>query len=214
VSYELFLIAWVGLNLIFGTLTAYAASRWGRDPFRWLFAGAILGPFATILLLLERWRDPHTVRPVLKGPAPSGSNGGPRILVAVDGSDESKQAIEYVINNFGTGVGDVDLIAVAPIESADGLAAEEGSLKRRLLQEEVEHDLENARRILHDAGIPNEYVVRFGDPASEIIAQAQETHRDVIVLGRRGRGKAVKFLLGSVSEKVTKRAPCPVTVVG
>jgi nucleotide-binding universal stress UspA family protein len=57
-------------------------------------------------------------------------------------------------------------------------------------------------------------VVRFGEPASEILKLAGETDCDLIVLGRCGRGKAATLLLGSVSDKVAKEAPCPVTVVG
>lgn len=52
-------------------------------------------------------------------------------------------------------------------------------------------------------------VITRGDPADEIVRQAEEQHSDVIVLaaGRRRR------LLGSVVEKVVRRARCSVLIV-
>ena len=53
----------------------------------------------------------------------------------------------------------------------------------------------------------------IGDPADVIIAQAAALGADLIVMGSRGMGPIQGLLLGSVSEEVVRRAPCPVTVV-
>ena len=42
--FTVLIIAWVGVNLFFGALSALAASRWGRDPFAWLFLGSAVAP--------------------------------------------------------------------------------------------------------------------------------------------------------------------------
>jgi nucleotide-binding universal stress UspA family protein len=91
---------------------------------------------------------------------------------------------------------------------------EEGSARRKLLEEEIERQLGMACLTLRSAGITCKSIVRFGEPAREILKLADEADCDQIVMGRRGRGRAAKLLLGSVSDKVAREAPCPVTVVG
>jgi universal stress protein A len=56
-------------------------------------------------------------------------------------------------------------------------------------------------------------VVRQGPPFLEIVRYAQETNIDLIVLGTHGRGGLAHMLLGSVAEKVVRKAPCPVLTV-
>jgi nucleotide-binding universal stress UspA family protein len=52
-----------------------------------------------------------------------------------------------------------------------------------------------------------------GDPAAEIVEQAQQTKSDLIVMGTHGRTGLGRLLLGSVTEQVVRRAPCPVLTV-
>jgi nucleotide-binding universal stress UspA family protein len=53
-------------------------------------------------------------------------------------------------------------------------------------------------------------VVLGDDAAAEIIAVAGEVPCDLIVMGTHGRTGLARVLLGSVTEEVTRRAPCPV----
>jgi nucleotide-binding universal stress UspA family protein len=55
--------------------------------------------------------------------------------------------------------------------------------------------------------------VRAGAPFYEIIRYAKEKDIDLIVMGTHGRGGLVHVLLGSVTEKVVRKAPCPVLTV-
>jgi nucleotide-binding universal stress UspA family protein len=64
-----------------------------------------------------------------------------------------------------------------------------------------------------DPLIPLEYVLGEGDPATTIARVARERHCDFIVLGSHGRRGWKRWLEGSVAEKVTRLAPCPVLVV-
>jgi nucleotide-binding universal stress UspA family protein len=50
--------------------------------------------------------------------------------------------------------------------------------------------------------------LRGGDPASEIVAAADESGADCIVVGSRGLGNFGSFVLGSVSDKVNHSASC------
>lgn len=54
--------------------------------------------------------------------------------------------------------------------------------------------------------------VRFGDPAHEITAFAEESGAELIVIPSHGKGRAARILLGSVAQKVIGLAHCPVLV--
>jgi nucleotide-binding universal stress UspA family protein len=50
-------------------------------------------------------------------------------------------------------------------------------------------------------------------PFAEILRYAEEQEVDLIVMGTHGRGGVTHMLLGSIAEKVVRRAPCPVLTV-
>jgi nucleotide-binding universal stress UspA family protein len=54
---------------------------------------------------------------------------------------------------------------------------------------------------------------RRGDPAEALIAVAEEQDADLLVVGNRGISRALRFVLGSVANKVTHHAPCNVLIV-
>lgn len=60
--------------------------------------------------------------------------------------------------------------------------------------------------------IPTERYVREGHPASQIVAAAEEHDVDLIVIASHGRSGFEGFLVGSVTERVVRRASCPVFV--
>ena len=53
----------------------------------------------------------------------------------------------------------------------------------------------------------------IGVPFQEIVRQAEEHHADLIIMGTHGRTGLRHALLGSVAEKVVRKAPCPVLTV-
>ena len=55
--------------------------------------------------------------------------------------------------------------------------------------------------------------VRFGSPFVEIIRYAKTHNIDLIVMGTHGRGPIAHMLMGSVAERVVRKAPCPVLTV-
>jgi universal stress protein A len=55
--------------------------------------------------------------------------------------------------------------------------------------------------------------VQVGSPFQEIVRYAVEQAIDLIVIGTHGRGPIGHMLLGSVAEKVVRKAPCPVLTV-
>jgi nucleotide-binding universal stress UspA family protein len=73
--------------------------------------------------------------------------------------------------------------------------------------------LDEARASLRLRGVEAEPHARKGDPADAIIDLAEELGIDLIVVGNKGLSGARRFLLGSVSNKVSHHAPCSVLIV-
>jgi nucleotide-binding universal stress UspA family protein len=72
------------------------------------------------------------------------------------------------------------------------------------------------KRAAHDAlakGVEVETHVREGDPAEVLIDVANEQNADLIVVGSRGLAGIKRFLLGSVSNKVSHHVSCSVMIV-
>jgi nucleotide-binding universal stress UspA family protein len=55
--------------------------------------------------------------------------------------------------------------------------------------------------------------VGVGPPADEIVRLAKEKEVDLVVMGTHGHTGLTRMMLGSVAEKVVRRAPCPVLTV-
>jgi nucleotide-binding universal stress UspA family protein len=71
-------------------------------------------------------------------------------------------------------------------------------------------------RVIREHGLERLRVcpeVREGTPFYEIIRCARDKDIDLIVMGTHGRSGLAHVLLGSVSEKVVRKAPCPVLTV-
>lgn len=56
-------------------------------------------------------------------------------------------------------------------------------------------------------------IVQTGNPYLEIVRYAANQTIDLIVIGTHGRGPIIHMLMGSVAEKVVRKAPCPVLTV-
>lgn len=74
--------------------------------------------------------------------------------------------------------------------------------------------LSTARKVLEGEGVKNpELLIDDGDPAEKILAAVEREHVDFIVMGHRGLGALRELVAGSVSMKVSHRAPCTVVSV-
>jgi nucleotide-binding universal stress UspA family protein len=81
------------------------------------------------------------------------------------------------------------------------------------LRQAAESVLARESRALQNEGIEVMTHAREGDPADVIIDVAQEEGADLIVVGARGLSGLQRFLLGSVSSKLSHHAPTSVMVV-
>lgn len=78
---------------------------------------------------------------------------------------------------------------------------------REILLNEMKESTASARH----AKIPLQHFVVEGDPVTEILARAKKA--DLVVLGTHGRSGFERLMLGSVAEKVLRKASCPVLTV-
>lgn len=135
------------------------------------------------------------------------------ILVAYDGSEPASEAVEYAIREHS----DKKIVLLRVVDVASG-ATEAGlnlaQEKLRELRNEVHEELsDEVLDRLEESGVEFDTEVVFGDPAREIVAYAEENDMEGIVVGSHGRKGVTRMFLGSVAEKVVRRAPVPVTVV-
>jgi len=135
--------------------------------------------------------------------ATDGSRGGSRAVIAAAQLAKATGA-ELCILSVGGGYPTANLKQLIRVEGDIGEALE-------LLSHQV---LDQARRRAARAGAPKiKLRSGWGDAAEVIIATARRENADIIVVGRRGRGRLAGLLLGSVSQKIASLAPCIAMIV-
>ena len=140
-----------------------------------------------------------------------------RILVAIDDSEESDDALAHAFDVHA----DDEFVVLHVINPDRWISAgddEEGELYYSAeLEESIKRAaddlLAEAAGTAREAGIDAETVRVFGQPAAAILEYVEENPVDQIVMGSRGRTGLDRLLLGSVAERVVRRSPVPVTVV-
>jgi nucleotide-binding universal stress UspA family protein len=142
-------------------------------------------------------------------------SGTRRIIVGIDGSPQSRAALEWAAREAARAGGEIDAVLVY----GSGLAwIDVGSDAEPLI---VARSGERAKEVLHEAiaaaDLPTDDVVTvnpmvvLGDPAASLVDLARSA--DLLVVGSRGRGGFAGLLLGSVSQRCAERSSCPVVVV-
>lgn len=141
-----------------------------------------------------------------------------RTLVAIDGSECSMRALEYVINRPWNENDQFMVISVVePIPADYGLGAVPppvGSVEDKMFDECAEISGNGARMLSEALPLnPVQVSVESGLVAETICDTAARWEADLIVLGSHGRKGIAHFLLGSVAEEVLKKSPCSVEVI-
>jgi nucleotide-binding universal stress UspA family protein len=140
-----------------------------------------------------------------------------RILLPTDFSEYSAAARKYACAFADQFQAELHVLHV--IQDLAPLVPEPGAVLMppvdylRELEQNAHAMLERALDVQWSVGKKITKVVRQGPPFLEIIRYAQEANIDLIVLGTHGRGGLAHMLMGSVAEKVVRKAPCPVLSV-
>lgn len=140
------------------------------------------------------------------------------IVVGVDGSDNSQDALMWAVEEARQRNGQIRLVTAwskpplawyaAVLETAAGEIVKEDSPQQ--IAETLQAD---ALKTAEDAGVAaTGQVVHNDSPAAAAVLDAAKD-ADLVVVGFRGRGGFPGLRLGSVATQVVSHAPCPVLVV-
>lgn len=158
----------------------------------------------------------HAPCPVLTiraGDGPMSTRAVRTILVPVDFSDSCKSALRHakeLADVYGARIEVVHVLEQVVVPNVDGLEvavppnAQVLEQVARSLRAFVVPETGTARVTTH---------VVVGHPATEVLAFAGAWSADLIVIATHGRSELKQFLLGGVSEKIVRAAPCPVFTV-
>lgn len=136
------------------------------------------------------------------------------VVVPVDGSDQSKHALEFVFEEFP----DATVVlfhVINPTHAGYGAQAGIPSFSEEWYEEAEERaeELFDETRRLAPGTVTIETAIEVGQPARSIVEYLEENEVDQVVMGSHGREGISRVLLGSVAETVVRRSPIPVTVV-
>ena len=140
-----------------------------------------------------------------------------RILLAVDGSKHSLDAVDCLIEHadWYRDKPVVELVTVhAPVPKLPRMGLVVGKNQiQRYYEEEGEAALAAAKKKLGAAGIEYKANILIGLVAETIVQHASKTGCDLIFIGTHGRTAAGNMLLGSTATKVLHIAKIPVLLV-
>lgn len=143
-----------------------------------------------------------------------------RILVPVEYSEHCRRALELAGAWAETLGAELEVIHVwdhPPLVPED-VTVEHASGEKRSLFELI---AENAERDMKEflagaslpAGVRTTHRLESGEPASAILAAAEKSGANLIVISTHGRRGFRRFLMGSVAEKIVRLSPVPVLTV-
>jgi nucleotide-binding universal stress UspA family protein len=140
-----------------------------------------------------------------------------KVLVPTDFSDSARHALTYGIS-FAREYG-AELVLLHVVENITvGYASDLFPVPMAEVFQEIsgyaKAELAKLAALARERGVATvaEIVVQ-GKPSAEIIRHAAENAVDMIVLGTHGKGMLDQALFGSTTERVVRRAPCPVLTV-
>ena len=134
-----------------------------------------------------------------------------RILLPTDFSDTAQHALDYARELAGRFGASVHLLHVVP-DPMQNWATEAMPVVSDLA-ERWKADAERRLEEIRLDGPQTVRAVRIGHAFVEILQYAADNAIDMIVMGTHGRGPVQHLLLGSVAEKVVRKASCPVLTV-
>jgi nucleotide-binding universal stress UspA family protein len=134
-----------------------------------------------------------------------------KILIAVDSSPSSKEALRQVAARTWPDGSAASVLSVVDIGFLGGLI-DSGPLLNSMT-EAAEQLVKADAQLLAGTSLPTTTAVTVGHPSSSIVEYARQVQSDFIYLGSHGRRGLTRFLLGSVSKAVVHGAGCSVGII-
>lgn len=139
-----------------------------------------------------------------------------KILVPIDFSAHSKVALQYAIDlalHYSAELTLVHVFDIGIYSMGDGSPMLDPAHFENIVNQ-IERDLDEAKRDALEAGLGSVRTKLLqGKPDHELQRAALEDGADLIVMGTHGRTGFRHLLMGSVAERLVRRAPCPVFTV-
>ncbi len=150
--------------------------------------------------------------------------GFKKIMACVDFSHDITPRVMAVAGELAQLMGSRVLLTYVverevPLLISEGIVLPKVELEKfeemyRLLEEKSREKVEAAaQKLAQDWKVNVEPVVLMGEPFDMILEKAEEEKVDLIIVGSHGKKGIERLLLGSVSEKVARKAKCSVLVV-
>ena len=149
-----------------------------------------------------------------------------KILVPLDGSESSKHALNHAISiseRFGSRLMLLAVVSIVPVlvfphegfVTASINAAEDMARYQKNMNTVYEGILSETKEMMDSEhpDIETETLLREGSPASTIVEVAENDSVDLIVMGSRGIGGIMGWILGSTSHHVAENCTKPVLIV-
>jgi nucleotide-binding universal stress UspA family protein len=134
-----------------------------------------------------------------------------KILLAYDGSDPAKKALDAALDLARKYQAELYVLTVSqPPDFGEDVETEAIIENSRNYHESA---LAPVRTLVATSGVKARFEVAVGHPAEQIIYHADRYQVDLIVLGHRGKSLFRRLLLGSVSKQVVQYADRTVLVV-
>lgn len=138
-----------------------------------------------------------------------------KILLPVDGSELSLEAVRFAARLLGEGLQGTAVLANVqePATLYEIIVADGPEVIDRAAADVGLHALVNAQALLDAAGISYECEVAKGNPAHTIVEISERFECDMVVMGARGSGALRSAMMGSVSNEVLHASSVPVVIV-
>ena len=134
-----------------------------------------------------------------------------RILTPIDARDDSEAIVPIVAALARDAGSTVRLLRVLPVpERVVGNLGQTVAYVDQEMERLTNEGLADLRRLEGElAGVPVEAVVRFGEPAAEIVLEAEVFDADLIAFGAGRAGRLRSAFTPDLAERVTRAAPVP-----
>ena len=138
-----------------------------------------------------------------------------KILVPMDFSDHSRQALEQAVGLAKTFGASIDLLHSYRINYS-GVMPYGADFPAAIYEDIRNHatsELTKAHDGVREAGVECQMHLSQDEPSHAIARTAEELSSDLIVMGTHGRTGLAHIALGSVAERTVRTAPCPVLTI-
>lgn len=140
-----------------------------------------------------------------------------KILVATDFSEHAQIALRYGVEMAKQFSAEILICHVIPYPDLISQLppTSEAYIPSNLHEMHVRTAEEQGQKLIaeHCQGVKASFLFRSGSPFVEIIHLAKDDNIDLLIIGTHGRGAVAHMLLGSVAERVVRKAPCPVLTI-